>query len=101
MRFGHVLEYDFSLARQPHALNAAVGFVRFGFDKAVGREARSQLRNVAVGDEQILRDFAAGFTLEDVGTALGVKKIENRHNAIVDCQYEAEIFRALVKKLKV
>ncbi len=43
----------------------------------------------------------AGFTLEDVGTALGVKKIENRHNAIVDCQYEAEIFRALVKKLKV
>ena len=28
------------------------------FDQAVGGEARSQLRDVAVGDEQVLRDFA-------------------------------------------
>ncbi len=42
----------------------------------------------------------AGFTLEDVGKKLGVKKAEGRHDALVDCEYEAEILRGLVKAIK-
>lgn len=42
----------------------------------------------------------AGFTLEDVGDHLGVKKVSGRHDALVDCEYEADVLRGLVKALK-
>jgi DNA polymerase III epsilon subunit-like protein len=42
----------------------------------------------------------AGFTLEDVGNKLGIKKVTGRHDALVDCEYEADVLRGLVKALK-
>lgn len=42
----------------------------------------------------------AGFTLEDVGNSLKVSKAENRHEALADCKYEADILRGLAKAIK-
>lgn len=41
-----------------------------------------------------------GFTLEDIGEFLKVKPVTDRHDALADCEYQAEILRALVKKIK-
>lgn len=42
-----------------------------------------------------------GFTLENLGDYLKVPHLPGRHDALVDCRYEAEVLRALVKKLNV
>ncbi len=41
-----------------------------------------------------------GFSLEDIGDYLKVPRMPGRHDALGDCRYEAEVLRALVKKLK-
>lgn len=41
-----------------------------------------------------------GFSLENVGDYLGVKRMPERHNAIGDCLYQAEVLRALLKAMK-
>jgi DNA polymerase III epsilon subunit-like protein len=41
-----------------------------------------------------------GFSLEDVAEFLEVPPSENRHDALGDCYYEAEILRRLIKELK-
>ena len=38
-----MLEYAFTLARQPHALDAPVVFILLSFNEAIGAQARSQL----------------------------------------------------------
>lgn len=43
----------------------------------------------------------AGFRLEDIAEDLHIKVPLNRHDAMVDCELEAEILRKLVKALKV
>jgi DNA polymerase III alpha subunit (gram-positive type) len=42
-----------------------------------------------------------GFSMENVGDHLKVPRLPGRHDALVDCRYEADILRALLKKLKV
>jgi DNA polymerase III epsilon subunit-like protein len=42
-----------------------------------------------------------GFSLEDVGDFLKVPRQDGRHDALVDCYYEADVLRAVLKKLKV
>lgn len=41
-----------------------------------------------------------GFTLENIGDYLGVKRTTGRHDALGDCEYQAEILRKLFKKIK-
>lgn len=41
-----------------------------------------------------------GFSLEDIGDYLKVPHIQGRHDALVDCRYQADILRALLKKIK-
>jgi DNA polymerase III alpha subunit (gram-positive type) len=43
----------------------------------------------------------AGFRLEEIARDLKVEVPENRHDALVDCQFEAAVLRKLVKALKV
>lgn len=43
----------------------------------------------------------AGFRLEEVARELKVAVPENRHDALVDCLFEAAVLRKLVKALKV
>lgn len=43
----------------------------------------------------------SGFSLEDIAKTLKVKVPINRHTALADCELEAEIFRRLMKVLKV
>lgn len=40
-----------------------------------------------------------GFSLEDIGDYLGVKRMPGRHDALGDCLYQAEILRALIKAI--
>lgn len=40
-----------------------------------------------------------GFSLEDIGDYLGVKRMPGRHDALGDCLYQAEVLRALVKAI--
>lgn len=40
-----------------------------------------------------------GFSLEDIGDYLKVPRSPDRHDALADCYYEADVLRALVKKL--
>ncbi len=46
------------------------------------------------------RDRYVGFTLENVGDYLKVPRVPDRHDALVDCEYEADVFRAVIKQLK-
>lgn len=41
-----------------------------------------------------------GFSLEDLGDHLGVKRSSDRHDALGDCQYQAAILRKLLKVMK-
>lgn len=41
-----------------------------------------------------------GFSLENIGDYLGVKRMPGRHDALGDCLYQAEILRKLLKALK-
>ncbi len=41
-----------------------------------------------------------GFSLEDTGDFLKVPRQDGRHDALVDCYYEADVLRAVLKKLK-
>ena len=43
----------------------------------------------------------AGFRLEEIAKVLGVRVPENRHDALVDCRFEADVLRKLVKAIKV
>jgi DNA polymerase III alpha subunit (gram-positive type) len=52
---------------------------------------RRQLRN---------RKRFVGFSLEDIGDYLKVKRLPGRHDALIDCRYQAAILRSLLKKLK-
>ncbi len=40
-----------------------------------------------------------GFTLENIGDYLGVSRLPGRHDALVDCRYEADILRSLLKAI--
>lgn len=42
-----------------------------------------------------------GFSLEDIGDYLKVPRLPGRHDALVDCRYEADVLRALLKAIKV
>jgi DNA polymerase III alpha subunit (gram-positive type) len=42
-----------------------------------------------------------GFSLEDIGDHLKVPRLPGRHDALIDCRYEADVLRALLKALKV
>lgn len=41
-----------------------------------------------------------GFSLEDLGDYLGVTRLPGRHDALIDCQYQAAVLRALLKAMK-
>lgn len=41
-----------------------------------------------------------GFSLEDLGDYLKVARPKDRHDALVDCRYEADVLRALLGKIK-
>ena len=41
-----------------------------------------------------------GFSLEDIGDYLGVKRMPGRHDALGDCLYQAAVLRALLKAVK-
>lgn len=41
-----------------------------------------------------------GFSLEDIGDFLKVPRMSGRHDALIDCRYEADILRALLKKIE-
>ena len=41
-----------------------------------------------------------GFSLENVGDFLGVKRMADRHDALGDCLYQAAVLRALIKAMK-
>ena len=41
-----------------------------------------------------------GFTLENIGDYLKVPRVDNRHDAMGDCLYEADVFRAVIKAMK-
>jgi DNA polymerase III epsilon subunit-like protein len=41
-----------------------------------------------------------GFSLEDLGDYLNVKRMPGRHDALGDCLYQANIMRALLKRMK-
>lgn len=40
-----------------------------------------------------------GFSLEDLGDYLKVTRLPGRHDALVDCRYQAEVLRKLLKAL--
>lgn len=46
------------------------------------------------------RQRFVGFILENIGDYLGVPRMDQRHDALVDCYYEADILRALLKAIK-
>jgi DNA polymerase III epsilon subunit-like protein len=41
-----------------------------------------------------------GFTLENTGDYLGVKRLPGRHDALIDCLYQADVLRAVLKALR-
>lgn len=40
-----------------------------------------------------------GFSLEDIGDYLNVPRLPGRHDALVDCRYQSDVLRKLIKAL--